>query len=198
MNPLIHGGGGVLPEKVSEEAKIWKKKMRGRGGRDDDSPPRWGLGTRFSCLFAQAGGAPDPGCRFCSWPSEPAERSTRKQSSPPGRLGSAGVGWGRQSTARFPRELATRRKFSPDLDLVRRFEPIELIEKLEHRSLHFAVAVAGSRFHAGRSDAVDFVHEYDGRGMFPSRESRTTITSQTGKRIAPPECKEPQDTPGGE
>mmetsp|Transcript_399 Transcript_399/g.1076 ORF Transcript_399/g.1076 Transcript_399/m.1076 type:complete len:286 (-) Transcript_399:252-1109(-) len=53
------------------------------------------------------------------------------------------------------------------LDLVGAFKPVELVEELKHRALHLRVAPAAAALHARRADAVNLVHEDDGRRVLP-------------------------------
>ena len=58
-----------------------------------------------------------------------------------------------------------------DLDILRRFEPIELIQQFQHRPLHLAIP-ATRPFHAGGPNAIDFIHEDDGRRMLAGHDEQ--------------------------
>lgn len=67
------------------------------------------------------------------------------------------------------------------LDLVGRLKAVQLVEQLQHRALHLAVAATAAALSARGADAVNLIHEDDGRGVLPAarrargRNKRRTI-----------------------
>jgi hypothetical protein len=53
------------------------------------------------------------------------------------------------------------------LDLVRGLKAIQLVQKLEHGALHFAVPASTAVVHSRGADAVHLVHEDDAWSVFP-------------------------------
>lgn len=56
-----------------------------------------------------------------------------------------------------------------DLDVLGGFEPVELVQKFEHGALDLGIAAAAA-LDAGRTDAVDFVHEDDAGCVFAGHD----------------------------
>ena len=63
-----------------------------------------------------------------------------------------------------------------NFDVLFRFEAVQLVEKFQHRPLHFTVATR-TTLHASRPDRVNLVHEDDRRGMLSTKT--TTKSNRT-------------------
>ena len=59
-----------------------------------------------------------------------------------------------------------------NLDVLRRLEPVQLVQQLQHRPLHLRVAAAGPALPARAPDGVDLVHEDDARRVLARHDEQ--------------------------
>ena len=60
------------------------------------------------------------------------------------------------------------------LDVLRRLKPVELVQQLHHRPLHFGVGTFSFASAARRADGVDLVHEDNRRRFFTRHDEQFT------------------------